>query len=302
MTKKPYHTRQTQQRRRTDDVFVPHQVESYDPLYQTEAEKEAARKASLRRRKARKLERQKKRQAREKKIQARRRRRILLFTIVFVFAAWLLLRLAPIPFGHLVIEGNDQMTTEEVQRACGAYSYVNVIQLSPDEIEQRLKKDLRIADASAKREFPNTIHVTISERQPAAVITTLYGFAYVDKNGKVIALGPQIKGVSLPIMTGKKVDNLLLGDTVTDPTLHAAIVYLQNLSPDVLKSIAEINVGNPESIVAYTNDSLPIHLGKGDDPEDRAKLTETLLAQAQENHLDVQYIDTDVRSPLVKTK
>lgn len=300
MVKKSYHTKRTQQRR-TDDVFVTPQ-DTYDPLYQTEEEKEAARQASLRRRKARKAARQKKRQAREKKARARRKRRTLIFTILFVFAAWLILRLAPIPFGHLVIDGNQNMSQEDVQRACGAYSYVNVIQLSPDEIEQRLKQDLRIADASAKREFPDTIHVTISERQPAAVITTLYGFAYVDKNGKVIALGPQIKGVALPIMTGKKVDNLLLGDTVSDPTLHAAIIYLQNLSPDLLKNIAEINVGNPESIVAYTNDSLPIHLGKGDEPEERAKLTETLLAQAQDNHLDVQYIDTDVRSPLVKTK
>lgn len=300
MVKKSYHTKRTQQRR-TDDVFVTPQ-DTYDPLYQTEEEKEAARQASLRRRKARKAARQKKRQAREKKARARRKRRTLIFTILFVFAAWLILRLAPIPFGHLVIDGNQNMSQEDVQRACGAYSYVNVIQLSPDEIEQRLKQDLRIADASAKREFPDTIHVTISERQPAAVITTLYGFAYVDKNGKVIALGPQLKGVALPIMTGKKVDNLLLGDTVSDPTLHAAIIYLQNLSPDLLKNIAEINVGNPESIVAYTNDSLPIHLGKGDEPEERAKLTETLLAQAQDNHLDVQYIDTDVRSPLVKTK
>lgn len=179
------------------------------------------------------------------------------------------------------------MSFEDVYRACGAYSYVNVVQLSTDDVEERLKKDLRIADATVTREFPATIHVTLTERKPAAVITTLYGFAYVDKTGRVIELGPQIKGVSLPIMTGKKVDNLLLGDTVTDPTLHSAMVYLQSLPPDILKNIAEINVGNPESIVAYTTDSIPIHLGSGDEPAERAKLTETLLAEVQENHLAV---------------
>ncbi len=285
----------------THDVFVPPRLEN-DPLNEPDRQAQAAKKAALRRRKARQAARLKKKRARQKQIWARRRRIACLLTVVGVFVLWLFLRLAPVPFGTIIVDGNEKMSFEDVYRACGAYSYVNVIQLSTDDVEERLKKDLRIADATVTREFPATIHVTLTERKPAAVITTLYGFAYVDKTGKVIELGPQIKGVSLPIMTGKKVDNLLLGDTVTDPTLHAAMVYLQSLPPDIMQNIAEINVGNPESIVAYTTDSIPIHLGSGDEPAERAKLTETLLAEVQENHLAVQYIDTDVRSPLVKTK
>ena len=285
----------------THDVFVPPRLEN-DPLNESDRQAQAAKKDALRRRKARQAARLKKKRARQKQIWARRRRIACLLTVVGVFVLWLFLRLAPVPFGTIIVDGNEKMSFEDVYRACGAYSYVNVIQLSTDDVEERLKKDLRIADATVTREFPATIHVTLTERKPAAVITTLYGFAYVDKTGKVIELGPQIKGVSLPIMTGKKVDNLLLGDTVTDPTLHAAMVYLQSLPPDIMQNIAEINVGNPESIVAYTTDSIPIHLGSGDEPAERAKLTETLLAEVQENHLAVQYIDTDVRSPLVKTK
>lgn len=285
----------------THDVFVPPRLEN-DPLNEPDRQAQAAKKTALRRRKARQAARLKKKRARQKQIWARRRRIACLLTVVGVFVLWLFLRLAPVPFGTIIVDGNEKMSFEDVYRACGAYSYVNVIQLSTDDVEERLKKDLRIADATVTREFPATIHVTLTERKPAAVITTLYGFAYVDKTGKVIELGPQIKGVSLPIMTGKKVDNLLLGDTVTDPTLHAAMVYLQSLPPDIMQNIAEINVGNPESIVAYTTDSIPIHLGSGDEPAERAKLTETLLAEVQENHLAVQYIDTDVRSPLVKTK
>ncbi|WP_308591952.1 FtsQ-type POTRA domain-containing protein [uncultured Megasphaera sp.] len=276
----------------THDVFVPPRLEN-DPLNEPDRQAQAAKKAALRRRKARQAARLKKKRARQKQIWARRRRIACLLTVVGVFVLWLFLRLAPVPFGTIIVDGNEKMSFEDVYRACGAYSYVNVIQLSTDDVEERLKKDLRIADATVTREFPATIHVTMTERKPAA---------YVDKTGKVIELGPQIKGVSLPIMTGKKVDNLLLGDTVTDPTLHAAMVYLQSLPPDIMQNIAEINVGNPESIVAYTTDSIPIHLGSGDEPAERAKLTETLLAEVQENHLAVQYIDTDVRSPLVKTK
>ena len=128
------------------------------------------------------------------------------------------------------------------------------------------------------------------------IMTTMYGFAYVDKNGVVISLEPQIKGVSVPLMTGKKMDTVLLGDTITDDSIRAALAYLDSLSPEILRNIAEINVGNPNKITAYTNDSIPIRLGNGDDPAERAKVTEELLQEVQSNRLDVQYIDSDIHA------
>ena len=130
----------------------------------------------------------------------------------------------------------------------------------------------------------------------------MYGFAYVDAGGTVIDVQPQIKGVSVPIMTGKKMDTLLLGDTITDGSLYAALVYMRNVSPELRDSIAEINVGNPENIIVYTTDSVPIHLGEGDHPAERAEITGEMLQEVRDNHLAVQYIDTDVKAPLVKSK
>ena len=176
------------------------------------------------------------------------------------------------------------------------------MQLSPDELKNRLEKDLRISSAVVERQFPATIQVTLTERKAAAIVMTMYGFAYVDKDGVVIELEPQIEGVSVPIMTGKKVDTLLLGDTIADPALRAGLEYLQNLPPDVLKHMAEINVGNPDNIIAYTTDSLPVHLGKGDKPVERAAITDELLREVDSNHLLVQYIDTTPGAPSVKSK
>lgn len=260
------------------DVFVPPHLDR-DPLL-SEEDMRLAEEEERRRQQIRQAARLKKKRKQQKKARARRRRCTIILGVLGVFALWLFLRLAPVPFGTIIVDGNENMSFDDVYRAAGAYSYVNVVQLSTAGIEERLKKDLRIADATVTREFPATIHIEMTERKPAAIITTLYGFAYVDKTGRVIDLEPQIKGVSLPIMTGKKVDNLLLGDTIDDPTLQAAMIYLQSLPPDLLKTIAEVNVGNPESIVAYTTDSVPIRLGKGDDPAERAKMTETLLTEA----------------------
>ena len=80
------------------------------------------------------------------------------------------------------------------------------------------------------------------------------------------------------------------------------LTKFQNLPPDVLKHMAEINVGNPDNIIAYTTDSLPVHLGKGDKPVERAAITDELLREVDSNHLLVQYIDTAPGAPSVKSK
>lgn len=239
---------------------------------------------------------------RQEQMRRRRRRLLMIVAVLLVFAAWIVLRFAPIPFGTLVVDGNETMTTEDVYHSSGIYRYVNVVQLSPDEIQHRLSEDLRIASVTVTRQFPTTIHIRIVERKPAVVIATMYGFAYVDKTGRVMDIQPQIKGISVPILTGKRVDTLLLGEQLQDQAIHQSLAYLQQLSPDVAPRIAEINVGNSENIIAYTTDSLPIHLGTGNEPDQRAAITAELLDQVKNRQLDVQYIDTDVRAPLVKEK
>lgn len=287
----------------TSDVFVPPHLanDPLDDLYGNR--REAERRQQLQEEETRRRKRRIKREKIKKKRKQKRKGRLTAVGIVlFVLLLWVFLRFAAVPFGTLVIQGNETLTTDDIYRAGGVPGYVNVVQLSPDELKNRLEKDLRISSAVVERQFPATIQVTLTERKAAAIVMTMYGFAYVDKDGVVIELEPQIEGVSVPIMTGKKVDTLLLGDTIADPALRAGLEYLQNLPPDVLKHMAEINVGNPDNIIAYTTDSLPVHLGKGDKPVERAAITDELLREVDSNHLLVQYIDTTPGAPSVKSK
>ncbi|WP_301859045.1 cell division protein FtsQ/DivIB [uncultured Megasphaera sp.] len=285
---------------RTSDVFIPPQIE-HDPLDDLtpgNEKKEQPEPGEKRRR----LRRKKKDSLRRRRRRKKRSRLAIAGGVLGVLVLWLLLRVAPISFGTLLIEGNEALTAEDVRRAAGVPGYVNVIQLSPDDMQERMQKDLRISAVTVKREFPAAIRITLTERKAAAVVRTLYGFAYVDAKGTVMDIQPQIQGISVPIITGTKMDALLLGDTISDGPIARGLAYLQELPPDILKTIAEVNVGNETNLIAYTSDSLPIYLGTGDHPAERAKLTEELLQEVQQRHMMVQYIDTDIRAPLVKSK
>lgn len=149
-------------------------------------------------------QRRKKRQRREEGRRRRRKRLQVIGAVAGVFGLWLLLRFLPVPFGSVVIEGNGTMPDEDVLRVAGVSSYVNVVQLSTSTMRERLVRDLRVGEVTVERQFPATIHVFIKERRAEAVVMTLYGFAYIDDTGTVIAVEPKIKGVSVPIITGKK--------------------------------------------------------------------------------------------------
>ena len=247
-------------------------------------------------------QRRKNRQRREEGRRRRRKRLQVIGAVAGVFVLWLLLRFLPVPFGSVVIEGNGTMPDEDVLRVAGVPSYVNVVQLSTSTMRERLVRDLRVGEVTVERQFPATIHVFIKERQAEAVVMTLYGFAYIDDTGTVIAVEPKIKGVSVPIITGKKMDTLLLGDKLDDNTMKNALAYLKALSPSVASSIAEINVGNPKELIAYTTDGLSIHLGDGDRVSERASVTEELLNEIAKKQLSIQYIDVNPDAPIVKEK
>lgn len=283
------------------DVFIPPHLE-HDPLNDIPHAGPAAPPAAPaggdtgRRRK-------KKKHPARRRSSNRQRRLALFIVILLVFVSWAVLRFCAIPFGTITVQGNVGLTRQDIIEASGVYGYINIIQLSPEDMQYRLNHDLRIASADVKRVFPTTIQVKVEERQVAAVITTMYGYAYVDQNGTVMEIESTPRtDIKVPTLTGKRVDTLLLGDVITDPAIHSSLVYLQKVGEDVAPQIAEINVGNPDNIIVYTVDSLPIHLGTGDNPEERAAITGELLRQVKDNHVNAQYIDTDVRAPFVKTK
>ena len=95
----------------------------------------------------RKVLRTKKEKAIQRRRQKRNHRLLAVFAVAGVILLWLLLRLLPIPFGALIVDGNESLSFDDVYRASGVPGYVNVIQLSPDDIQERLSKDLRIERA-----------------------------------------------------------------------------------------------------------------------------------------------------------
>lgn len=208
----------------------------------------------------------------------------------------------PVPFGTLLIEGNAKLSTEDVYRIGGVSLPVNVLQIDTAVMRDRLAHDLRVSEVTVRREFPATIRVGIEERKPVAMIHTSFGYAWLDKKGMVIQTLPEIRKESVPMLTGKKMGNLLLGEVVSDPAVICAVQFLDHLSQTGFDSIAEINIGDSQQIIVYTTDAIPVRLGNGNDIQKRAELAESQLKDIRKRKLPVEYVDTNPEAPYFKIK
>lgn len=235
----------------------------------------------------------------------RRENKIRLFMVLFaafiVIAAAVLLFL-PIPFGTLQVTGSQEVTYDDVLFEGQIRQPVNVLQISSSDLKNRLENDLRVASASVARTSPFSMTVTIEDREPIAIIQGEFGYYFVDKTGLVIHQAAAIKNGNLPMVTGRKIDNLLLGDHVADQDMNKALAFLNHLSPEGEKVFSEINIGNPNNILAYTRDGITVKLGSGEDMAGQAELAENMVGDVKARNLSVEYIQADLSSPYIKLK
>ena len=176
----------------------------------------------------------------------------------------------PIPLGSIKVIGSDKVTVQD-------------------------------EDAQIGYELPLTMVVRVVERKAIAVIPAQFGYLTLDKNGQVIASDSVIEDTTVPMISGVKGGNILLGDMVTDKPIVQALDYLRALDDDTFKQIAEINIGDPNNMMAYTVSGIQIRLGDGEDLKSKADLTASMLKDLPKSQGNVQYIDVNPSSPFIKT-
>ena len=208
----------------------------------------------------------------------------------------------PLPIGQIQVTGTNQLSSEDVV-AIGDLGYpVNILRVRTGALEERLQKDMRVDTAHVSYALPLTLQVDVKERTAVVVVPSQFGFVALDRQGMVIASSPTIPDTTVPIISGVRLGNSLLGDTVESEGIRGAITYMMGFPEDKRKQIGEINVGDAEHIIAYTVDGLPIHIGDRNDLEEKAKITTDMIQDVSQRHVSAEFIDVNIKSPYIKTQ
>ncbi len=238
----------------------------------------------------------------ERKALAVKRLLGVIMGFVVLIACYLFINSSFFAVGTVIVQGNKYMSNEDVFSIVGIPGQINIFRLNVTDARQRLLKDLRVAEADVTRKFPATVVISLKERQPYAYAATTYGFVELDDHGTVLAASKTLKQLNVPMITGIKLGNVYVGDSVDNPVITAALTYLAGLSENSLNQLSEINISNPLLIQVLTINSVQIRLGDEEHLSDKAAMTNQILDEVGDKKRLVEFIDMRYATPYIKFK
>ena len=187
---------------------------------------------------------------------------IFLIGIVVVFALT-----APLfNIKNIEVNGNNIVTKENIISFSGLKTGENIFKFNSNSIIQKVKENKYIEDARIKRFLPNTIEITIQEREFKYQISFINSYVYIDKNGYILETSTIKK--QIPSIVGFKVtENDLINkqrlETNDLESLSKINKILESAKAiDIDDKISEINIENEENyILVLESKNKKIHIG-----------------------------------------
>jgi len=154
------------------------------------------------------------------------------------------------------VEGARRVSTDGVLARLRPYAGRNILDLNLGEVAEVSARDPWALQASAKRVFPDTLRIRITERQPSA-IAVINGVAHViDTEGYVIRPSGPGATDNLPVLTGL--------DGMNEEELIAAlrrgvtlVARLGRVVPGWVGEISEVELSRGDRVAVRTVDPGP---------------------------------------------
>ena len=232
-------------------------------------------------------------------------RRLLKALVILIACSGLLALIIYSPLFTLQridLKGNSYLQEADIIQIARIRKGEPLFSLETGEVTQNLLHDLRIESAIVKRRVPDTLEITINERVPVVTVASDYGYLDFDRQGKVIASYYSLKKMPIPMITGVIMHDLYIGDDNDNDTVKQLLEFLQQLDENTLNQISEINISNPDNVVAYTVSSVQIRLGKLERLDEKAKLTKEFIANLKDNPHEIEYVDFGYKAPFIRLR
>ncbi|HBS59131.1 MAG TPA: ATPase, partial [Firmicutes bacterium] len=77
---------------------------------------------------------------------------------------------------------------------------------------------------------------------------------------------------------------------------------LGELDETALSALSEINITNPNAVIGYTTEAIPIKFGALGRPAEKAKLLSSVITDVRQQKLTLEYVDIAFETPVLKFK
>ena len=189
------------------------------------------------------------------------------------------------------VSGNKTLDRDYIIKKSGIAPAQNIFFLETDNVKQRLLEEPFIKNADIELSGLNTLKITITEREPFIYAKNGVAFYEISEDGVILST-EGMGDKDLPIITGLKLDDTIVGSTINkNDDFVTAKNWLEILEKKELKHISEINFSNYQNpyIIMLTGEKiLPL---SAEDFKTRYVFLRALLDNLRKNNVETFYLD-----------
>lgn len=198
--------------------------------------------------------------------------------VLLVAAAVLLVYVSRVLDARAVaVSGARSLSTEQVVAAAAVPLGVPLARQRLDEIARRTTSLPQVAGATVTREWPHTVRVTVTEREPLLGVAQPSGYLVVDQSGVVFATVPTLPAGVVQVAV----------DPANRPLLVQLGAVVLALPEDVRDQVTTIEAATSDSIRLRTSKGVTIVWGDSSDTPLKAQVATALLAHGAKTSIDV---------------
>jgi cell division protein FtsQ len=210
---------------------------------------------------------------------------LLLVSVLAIatYAAFIKIKSA-FPVRRIIFIGNKHLTADELRAFSGIRRNASLLTLSGEKVSEKLLGSPWIKSVSVRKEFPDTLSVTVSEVVPFALLDLNGHLFIINEKGDLLE---ELKGNTipfLPIITG---DPSREREGFSEALTMAKAMNDKGLSSE--RDQIEIVLSKPQELTAII-DGMVVKIGAGEHREKLERLLE-LEEDIQRRKITVDYID-----------
>ena len=144
---------------------------------------------------------------------------------------------------EVLVEGQSKLLKQDIVTQLEQMKGKNIVYLNTDEIENHIKKDVRVKKVSVKKLFPSKIKVVLEEREP---------YVYIKKGDETLLADKDLKIYGDILEEPAK--NIPIIDYTDDESLNAMKTILSKIkNKDFYAMISEIRQSEKNYEILLTN-------------------------------------------------
>ena len=224
----------------------------------------------------------------------------IFFVFMVLFTGYVLLQSSLFEVKHIIVKGNQHISTEKVVAVSGLHTGTNIFKIDLAEAASKLDLLPVIRDIRFYRVMPGTVVIEVEEREPVALVPTGSGFVEVDS--EVVHLRPGRVGTAgLPVLTGVDARSTGPGRSLTGDGLEDLVRVVLELPLELRDLLSEAHLDPNGRVILYTLEGVPCRLGLPNDIRAKGVLFLQVLHELQGMGKKIEYVDLSfLGTPVVK--